>query len=200
MYIVTLIGGIASGKSAASRFFSQNGAGVVDCDEISRNLTAAGGDAVPIIAKHFGSRFIGEDGSMDRPSMRHLIFSDDSARMLLESLIHPMVRDRVQDRLGLLANVPYALVEVPVLRSASFWLTSVQRVLLVRCDKSLQRERLITGRGFLPDEADAVLGVQERENFYEDYDDVIDNNYSLKLLESNVRNYHETYCRYAKED
>ncbi|WP_092483096.1 dephospho-CoA kinase [Candidatus Ichthyocystis hellenicum] len=193
MFCVTLTGGIASGKSAASSFFSQQGAAVIDCDEISRTLTASGGEAIPLIRKHFGDPFVDEMGAMDRAKMRSAVFFDDEARLRLESLLHPLIMDRAQEMIRNLCNVPYALVVVPVLLEGSFWATSVQRILVIRCDPSLQRERLLA-RGLSSEEIVAVLRIQERFAWNHKCDDVIENNGKLESLEDAVKHYHQRYC------
>ena len=58
MFVVGLTGGIGSGKSAAAEEFARRGATVVDTDAIARELTEAGGAALPHIKGLFGDAFI----------------------------------------------------------------------------------------------------------------------------------------------
>ncbi|CUT16945.1 MULTISPECIES: dephospho-CoA kinase [Candidatus Ichthyocystis] len=198
MFCVTLTGGIASGKSAASRFFSQQGAAVIDCDEISRSLTASGGEAIPLIRTCFGDIFIDDMGSMDRARMRSAVFFDDEARLRLERLLHPLIMDKAQERFRNLSGFPYALVVVPVLLEESFWAISVQRILVIRCDPLLQRERL-RARGLSSGEIGAILKIQEKLVWHHKCDDLIENNGELESLESLVKHYHRRYCIAASE-
>ena len=48
-FCVGVTGGIGSGKSRAAALFGELGADVVDTDNISHELTAAGGSAMPAI-------------------------------------------------------------------------------------------------------------------------------------------------------
>jgi dephospho-CoA kinase len=53
-----MTGGIGCGKTTVARFFAELGAGVVDTDDISRQLTAANGAAMPAIRATFGADFV----------------------------------------------------------------------------------------------------------------------------------------------
>ncbi len=53
-FVVGLTGGIGSGKSAAAEEFERLGATIVDTDAIARELTEAGGAALPHIQSQFG--------------------------------------------------------------------------------------------------------------------------------------------------
>ena len=60
-YVIGLTGGIACGKTNLSDALRNIGVPVIDADEISRSLTAPGGDALPLIRSAFGdSVFDGE--------------------------------------------------------------------------------------------------------------------------------------------
>ena len=68
--VIGLTGGIGSGKSLVASRLQALGATVVDSDEISRALTAAGGEAMPALREAFGAAFVTADGALDRDAMR----------------------------------------------------------------------------------------------------------------------------------
>src|SRR5579859_4939987 len=113
-FAVGLTGGIGSGKTTVAQLFASHGAGLVDTDEISRQLTAAGQPAVAQIAKRFGHAFVARDGSLDRARMRRLVFGNPSDRKDLEALLHPLIR---QESIRQIRDVrrPYVVVVVPLL-------------------------------------------------------------------------------------
>ena len=51
-----ITGGIGSGKSTVSSILRERGLTVLDADEISRQVTSAGGRALPLISETFGPR------------------------------------------------------------------------------------------------------------------------------------------------
>jgi dephospho-CoA kinase len=91
MLRVGLTGGIGSGKSTVLSMLAGFGAGTIDADAISREVTAPGGAAIPAITGRFGADFIAADGSLDRARMRQEVYADPAARQALESVIHPLV-------------------------------------------------------------------------------------------------------------
>ena len=96
--VVGLTGGIGSGKSAAADEFARLGATVVDTDAIARELTAAGGAALPHIKGLFGEPFIAPSGAMDRDAMRARVFADPAAKRALEALLHPLIARKFPPR------------------------------------------------------------------------------------------------------
>ncbi|WP_293599834.1 dephospho-CoA kinase, partial [Polynucleobacter sp. 35-46-11] len=92
MPFIGLTGGIGSGKTAVSDLLGKLGAGVIDTDLISHQITAPGGKAIPLITKEFGADFIDPQGALDRPKMRVLVFADSNARQALEKITHPLIQ------------------------------------------------------------------------------------------------------------
>src|SRR5688500_8238021 len=90
-FTVGLTGGIGSGKSSVARLFADKGIAIVDADEISHRLTAAGGGAINPIRSAFGDDMITAEGALDRSRMRALVFSDPDAKRKLEQILHPLI-------------------------------------------------------------------------------------------------------------
>ena len=84
MITIAITGGIGSGKTAVTDYLSKTGYTVVDADKMSREMTSAGGKAIPYIRKHFGPEYILEDGSLNRALMRDLVFKFPEKKKLLE--------------------------------------------------------------------------------------------------------------------
>lgn len=94
-YVIGLTGGIACGKTNLSNALRAHGVHVVDADEISRSLTAKGGEALPAIRAAFGDAvFSGEE--LDRSSLAREIFSDEKKRAILNGILHPLIFDRMR--------------------------------------------------------------------------------------------------------
>ena len=56
-YILGLTGGIATGKSHLSGVLREAGAWVIDADQISHEITAENGPAIPLICEAFGPEY-----------------------------------------------------------------------------------------------------------------------------------------------
>jgi dephospho-CoA kinase len=197
VFCVGLTGGIGCGKSAAADIFAELGVTVVDTDLISRELTGAGGDAIPAIAQAFGADFVGRDGSMDRTAMRALVFADAAARARLEAILHPLIRARSRALLER-ATSPYAILVVPLLFETGAYRDVVDRVAVVDCGEARQIERVKARSGLSEDEVRAIIAAQiDRKRRVEQADDVISNDSDLNALRSEVRRLHERYLAMA---
>ena len=162
---IGLTGGIGSGKSTVAGMLRELGAAVIDADAISRGLTAAGGAALPAIARQFGAHMIGADGALDRSAMRQLVFADPAARQRLEAIIHPLVGQQTAERAqAALAQGCRVLVhDVPLLVEAGErWRRQLDRVWVVDCEEATQRQRVMARSGLSAAEVQAIIDQQAR--------------------------------------
>ena len=198
-FVVGLTGGIGSGKSAAADEFARLGATVVDTDVIARELTAAGGAALPHIKALFGEAFIAPSGAMDRDAMRARVFADPAAKRALEALLHPMIRAEGERRIAA-ASGPYVIFVVPLLVEAGDYRGRVDRVLVVDAPEPAQLERVLARSGLAEREVRAIVAQQaSREARRAAADDLIDNGGTLESLFAQVRALHARYLRMAAQ-
>ncbi|HEX5612879.1 MAG TPA: dephospho-CoA kinase [Burkholderiales bacterium] len=197
-FVVGLTGGIGSGKSAAADEFARLGASVVDTDVIARELTAAGGAALAPLRKIFDESHFDASGALDRAKMRAAVFADPVARVRLESLLHPMIREESQRRIAA-ATGPYVVFVVPLLIEAGDYRSRVQRVAVVDCPEELQLER-VRQRSALPDdEIRRIIAAQvPRAERRAAADDLIDNSGSVAALHKQVAALHRKYLALAR--
>ena len=151
-YIIGLTGGIASGKTGASEYLSEMGMAVVDADVISRSLTAAGGAALAQIREAFGDSVFAPDGTLNRPLLGEIVFSDTEKRRTLEAIIHPMVQKQALEEIRE-AQTPIVILSVPLLFETGMdvlcdevWVMCVDRdtqIMRVMARDRLTREQAI---------------------------------------------------------
>lgn len=161
MYIIGLTGGIASGKSTVAGMLRDLGAAVVDADQVSRALTASGGEALPAIREAFGDSVF--DGrKLNRRALADRIFADETARQKLNGLMHPRIFAGVQAELHALAKagIPVAVVDMPLLVDAGFD-RYVDALWVCTLPEDLQLSRLMARNGLPRDEALARLRSQQ---------------------------------------
>jgi len=192
-FIVGVTGGIGSGKSTVAALFAALGAGVVDTDAISRQLTGPGGAAIPAIREKFGDDFINEDGSLSRTVMRERVFNHPPARKQLEAIMHGRIRDAVMAALEA-ASEPYVLLVVPLLIEVGSYRPILSRVLVVDCEEENQIKRASIRAGMTPTAVRAIMAAQtDRKTRLRVADDVIENNADLASLETVVRQLDRQY-------
>jgi dephospho-CoA kinase len=195
--VVGLTGGIGSGKSAAADEFGRLGATVVDTDAIAHELTAAGGAALAGVESLFGSEFIAASGQMDRKKMRALVFADPAAKLALERLLHPLIRERSRERIAA-APGPYVVHVVPLLVESADYRQHVDRVLVVDAPDEVRIARVRGRSGLSEDEVRAIMrGQASRAERLAAADEVIDNGGSLDALRQQVAALHGKYLQFA---
>jgi len=197
MLVVALTGGIGSGKSTVADAFAALGAPVIDTDVIARELTAPGGAALNLVRAAFGDAVMQPDGSLDRAALRQRVFADPDARLRLEAILHPLIRQGVEQALsGLTAR--YAVIVVPLLVETGAYRDVLQRILVVDCPESTQVERVMARSGLAREEVEAILAAQAtRAERLAIADDVIANTATPEDLRAMVAALHQRYLALA---
>ena len=197
-FTVGLTGGIGSGKTTVAARFASLGVEVVDTDEISRALTAAGGEAMPALREAFGERFVTPSGALDRAAMRLHAFEDPAARGKLEAILHPAIRARADAALAAAAS-PYAILVVPLLFETRGYADRVRRTLVVDCPEGLQVERAARRSGLSPEDVRAIMRVQwPRWRRLQAADDVVWNGADAAALAPQCEALHARYLEAAR--
>ena len=132
------------------------------------------------------------DGVLDRAKLRDIVFKDDSARKLLEKILHPKIREEVEGDLAK-ATSAYTIVVVPLLIEKKGY-EFLDRILVVDCDEKLQLDRVQTRSGLSESQVTDIMSKQAtRKQRLSAADDVITNNTDLDLLKSQVEALHIKY-------
>lgn len=179
---------------------SGHGAGIVDADAISHELTQAGGSAIEPLRASFGADVIAADGSLDRAQMRALVFSDSTARAQLEALLHPLIRATMRERAAVLAGAgrPYVVFVVPLLVETGSWRGNVSRLLLVDCSEATQIARVRARAAMNEETARAIVASQaSRQERLAVADDVLMNEAPIAEIEPRVERLHRAYLLHA---
>ena len=196
-YVVGLTGGIGSGKSAAAQVFGELGAAVIDTDAVAHTLTAPGGAAIEPIRATFGADYVSAEGALDRARMRQLVFADGAKKRLLESVLHPLIRER-SDEMVRAARSPYVILMVPLLVESHGYRERCQRILVVDCPEALQIERVMARSGIPEQQVRAIMASQvSRDQRLAAADDVIDNSGDPAQLRRQVEALHLRYLQLA---
>ena len=192
--LIGLTGGIGSGKTAVSDLLGSLGAGIIDTDLISHQITAPGGTAIPLIAKAFGADFIDPQGALDRPKMRTLVFQDPNARKVLEQITHPLIQQETARQAFALSksNKPYLVFVVPLLIESGYWVKLVDYLVVVDCPEETQIERVMHRNNMTRPEVENILKAQTSRNArLAAANAVIENQAGLDELKTAVLNLHQ---------
>ena len=116
MLRVALTGGIATGKTYVAARLREAGVAVVDADVLAREVVAPGTAGLAAIVKRFGEGILTSEGTLDRARLGEVVFQDAAARKDLEAIVHPAVRQRIEEFFERLpAGTPFAVADIPLL-------------------------------------------------------------------------------------
>lgn len=177
-YILGLTGGIATGKSTVSRYFSDKGYAVVDADVVARRVVEPGTEGLANIVAHFGTEIIQKDGTLNREKLGAMIFSDTEKRETLNNLLSAQIRRTIMADTETLvnANQPLIVLDIPLLYEAGYE-THCDAVMVVYTTEAVQLERLMARNNLTEEEALNRIASQEPIETKKDRADiVIDNN------------------------
>lgn len=194
---IGLTGGIASGKSVVADMFAELGVPVIDTDVIAREVVQPGQPALGEIRERFGETIIDAAGNLDRAALRKLIFSDDTARLDLEAILHPRIGAETR-RQADAADSDYQLIVVPLLVGSPL-MQFVDRILVVDCEEDTQIRRLSERDTESVEQAKRILAAQaSREERLAIADDVVNNDHSLDHVRDQVIDLDRKYRRLTR--
>jgi len=156
---IGLTGGIGSGKSTVAAVWVARGATLVDTDAIARSLTGAGGAAMPAVREEFGEQLVDPQGALDRQRMRHLAFTDPSAKRRLEAILHPLIGTEAMAQAARSFN-RVIVFDVPLMTESSHWRSRCDRIVVVDCSEQTQLDRVMRRAGWQEEQVRRVIAQQ----------------------------------------
>ncbi|MBF7688377.1 dephospho-CoA kinase [Acinetobacter sp. EC24] len=192
-----LTGGIGSGKTLASNWFSTQGITVVDADIVARQVVKVGQPALAEIARVFGEQTLLPDGSLHRAYLRDIIFNHAEAKKQLEQITHPIIRSEIIRQLAH-ADSPYRILVSPLLfETNQHQLT--QRTLLIDTSEELQQQRASARDQQSIQNIRQIIATQmPRREKQQRADDVVLNTGAIEQLYAQLQPLHQRYLALAQ--
>lgn len=175
-YVIGLTGNIATGKSVVRKMLEHLGAYGIDADALSHRVITKDAPGYQAVIQTFGTWVVGPDGQIDRSKLARLVFADPDALKLLETIIHPLVRQAIDILINrslqkVIVIEAIKLLESPIRQGCdSIWVTHTS--------PEMQLARLIRKRGMTEEVARQRIGAQPPQH--------------AKLAAANVVIYNET--------
>ncbi|HEK7041508.1 TPA: dephospho-CoA kinase [Staphylococcus aureus] len=158
--VIGLTGGIASGKSTVSELLSVFGFKVVDADTAAREAVKKGSKGLAQVREVFGDEAIDENGEMNRRYMGDLVFNHPEKRLELNAIIHPIVRDIMEEEKQEYLKQGYnVIMDIPLLFENELENT-VDEVWVVYTSESIQMDRLMQRNNLSLEDAKARVYSQ----------------------------------------
>lgn len=160
MLRVALTGGIATGKSYCLQRFAALGAPTIDADQLARDALAPGSPGLRAAADRFGAGVLAPDGTLDRPALGRLVFSDLKARAALEAIVHPEVYRRIREWFANLpGTTPLAIADIPLVFETGHN-HDFDAVIVAACAPEEQLRRIMARDGLPEPDARARIAAQ----------------------------------------
>ena len=158
--IIGLTGGIATGKSTVSELLTAYGFKVVDADVASRKAVKKGSKGLDQIREKFGQEAIDDNGEMNRKYVGELVFNNPEQRIELNKIVHPIVREIMEEEKNHYLNEGYnVIMDIPLLFENDLQDT-VDEVWVVYTSESIQIERLMERNDLSQEDAKALVYSQ----------------------------------------
>lgn len=186
MLKIAITGNIASGKSTVEKILIEKGYKVFDTDKIVHEILE-NSDEVKQVFKDYD---ILTGGKIDRKKLGDLVFSNKDKLVLLESIIHPKVKNKLNEVFSMDYDIVF--ISVPQLFEAGFE-KMFDKIIYVTADPNLRLQRLIKRNNLTEAEAGARINSQIKdEKKLGKCDFVIQNNGTpedlINILENNILN------------
>ncbi|HEY1404315.1 MAG TPA: dephospho-CoA kinase [Pyrinomonadaceae bacterium] len=157
-----LTGSIAVGKSFVSSVLAELGCHVLDADQTAREMVAPGSVGLRAIADAFGGEVLQPDGTLDRAKLGAIVFSDETKRARLNSILHPLIIEAQDDWLRRCeAREPrgVGIVDAALMIETGSY-KRFDKLIVVYCRPELQLERLVKRDGLTALEAERRISSQ----------------------------------------
>jgi dephospho-CoA kinase len=162
MLRVGLTGSIAVGKSFVAGVLAELGCHVLDADDIAREVVSPDSVALNDLVEKFGAEILQGDGTLDRSKLGALVFGNEGMRQLLNSILHPYIIARQDERMREWeAEDPNGIAVVDAaLMIESGGYKRFDKLIVVHCRPEVQLDRLMSRNNLNLEEAQRRISAQ----------------------------------------
>ena len=185
MLKVGITGGIGSGKSTVSCFFSELGVPVYDSDQRAKSLMQHDDSIIIKIKKEFGDNSY-LNNQLNRSYIAEIVFKNELKLKQLNEIVHPVVRTDFNNWLSQNSNARFVIKEAAIMIESGAY-KDLDKLIVVNANRE-QKIKWIKKRDHLLLE-DIENRIQNQlsdkiRNQYADF--IIENNSSKKELKQQV--------------
>lgn len=171
MLKVGLTGSIAVGKTFVCECLRELGAFVLDADQTAREVVAPNTPGLRKIVENFGTEILTIEGELDRVKLGAIVFENEEKRLLLNSIVHPLVFEAQEKWLTEKeAENPKGIAVIDaalMIESGSY--KRFTKLIVVWCKPAIQLERLMLRNNLTEAEAlkriNSQMPQEEKKRF-----------------------------------
>lgn len=192
-YVIVITGGIATGKSEASKYLRELGYTVLDCDLIVHNGYEKDSDLYKILVDTFSEVILDDDKYIDRQKLGKIVLSDNEKLNKLNSLVHKYVVDELlygikntRDKLIFL-DIPLMFEQKEALDKMGL---KYNEIWLIYVSEETQKQRLVQRANKENKDLEQTLTIIKKQMLIEEKkilaDKVINNEGSIENLRKDI--------------
>ena len=200
--IIGLTGGIASGKTQVSQYFTALGVEVIDSDKIAKDLFKPNSPYLEKLRAKFSDGIFFSNQELDRKALGKIVFANKILLEWLNNFTHPLIYSEMKAQLSR-SQSAYVVLDIPLLVNdkgdiPDHLRSVIDRVLVINSELETQINRLFKRDKMSRKEALNIINSQSSiQQKLALADDVIDNNGSLQELKHQVAQLHNQYLKFC---
>ena len=166
MKVLGITGGVGSGKSTVLEYLRESyGAYLIECDEVGRKLQEPGETCYRPMIELFGRQVVKEDNSIDRRAVAQMVFRDSRLREELNAIVHPAVKERVNQLITERQDSPLIVVEAALLLDDHYD-EICDEIWYIYADEDTRRRRLKDSRGYTDERITQMFRSQRADESF----------------------------------
>jgi len=138
---IAITGSLGTGKSTILKILQNLGFSTFSCDEVVKNLYK-NPDIQKKIIEIFGKEILSIDGKLNKKKILEKILEDNKLKEKLESLFHPLVKEKLLEFIRERKEEKIIFAEVPLLFEAG-WEDLFDEIWVITCSPLTQKERIL---------------------------------------------------------
>lgn len=189
MLKIGLTGGIASGKTEATKIFADQNVPIIDADQVTHEILSNDANIKQKLVSHFGDKILNNHDYINRKTLREIIFNDINEKKYLEDLLHPIIIGNMQHFLNNLEetkDIEYCLVVIPLLFETNCQ-RFLDKVIVIDTELNKQLKRVMNRDNIDYEQALNIINYQiSREQRLQMADYIIFNNNDLIEMHNDI--------------
>ena len=166
MKVLGITGGVGSGKSTVLEYLRESyGAYLIECDEVGRKLQEPGETCYRPMIELFGRQVVKADNSIDRRAVAQMVFRDSRLREELNAIVHPAVKERVNQLITEHQDSPLIVVEAALLLDDHYD-EICDEIWYIYADEDTRRRRLKDSRGYTDERITQMFRSQRADESF----------------------------------
>ncbi|MCI9355151.1 MAG: dephospho-CoA kinase [Firmicutes bacterium] len=185
MKVIGLTGGTGSGKSIVSAFLQQNGAYIIDADEIAHGIIERGKPAYEELTNYFGGAILDQDRNILRKKLGSIVFTNKEKLDFLNRCTHKYISQEIDKQIAERKKKQRdtcIVLDAPLLLEAKLE-NRCNEIWVVFAEEEVRARRIMERDNITYQEAKNRIGCQKNWDFYRQKANLIlDNSKDLQHL------------------